>query len=197
VVIHPPVNVEEFKLGKTRDDFYLTVARLVPYKKVDVVVEAFARLPERRLIVIGSGPGLSEIRKAAPRNVTLMGYQPFEVLRDYMQRARGFVFAATEDFGISPVEAMACGTPIIGLAKGGLLETVIGLGNERPTGVFFDTLSPEAICDAVIRFEKNSELFSAQVIRENALRFSASRFRKEFRELVEEKMGEDDARRGR
>ncbi|WP_254655338.1 glycosyltransferase family 4 protein [Selenomonas sp. oral taxon 137] len=132
-VIYPPVDVSAYTLCEQKEDFYLTASRLVPYKRVDLIVEAFTAMPEKRLVVIGDGPEFGKIKKKAGSNVTLLGYQPFEVLRDKMQKAKAFVFAAEEDFGIIPVEAQACGTPVIAYGRGGALETVI----PGRTGVFF------------------------------------------------------------
>ncbi|HMC44071.1 MAG TPA: glycosyltransferase family 4 protein, partial [Caballeronia sp.] len=137
-VIFPPVDVEAFQLCEVKEDFYLTASRMVPYKKIDLIVEAFAKMPERKLIVIGDGPDMRKIRDKATPNVEIMGYQPFSVLQDKMRRAKAFVFAAEEDFGISVVEAQACGTPVIAYGKGGALETVLDSSHARPTGLFFD-----------------------------------------------------------
>ncbi len=156
VVVHPPVDVGKFTARLDKEDFYFTASRMVPYKRVDLIVEAFAKMPQRRLIVIGDGPEMERIRKVAGRNVTLMGFQPNAVLRDHLQRARAFVFAAEEDFGILPVEAQACGTPVIAYGKGGALETVIGPDDawaRAPTGLFFDAQTVPAVIDAVERFE--------------------------------------------
>ena len=126
-VIYPPVDVEAFKMREEKEDFYLTASRMVPYKKMDLIVEAFSRMPDKKLVVIGDGPDFGKIKSKATNNITLLGYQPFGVLKDYMQKAKAFVFAAEEDFGITPVEAQACGTPVIAFGKGGALETVKGL----------------------------------------------------------------------
>jgi len=137
-VIYPPVDVTEFSIGTQRESFYLAASRLVPYKRMDMIVEAFAAMPDRKLVVVGDGPELAKVKAKAGPNVEILLYQPFEVLKDLMQRARAFVFAAEEDFGITLVEAQACGTPVIALGKGGALETVVGLGSRgRPTGLFF------------------------------------------------------------
>ncbi len=155
-VLHPPVDIGMFTARLHKEDFYFTASRLVPYKRVDLIVEAFAKMPQRRLIVIGDGPEMERIRKLAGPNVTLLGYQPNDVLRDHLQRARAFVFAAEEDFGILPVEAQACGTPVIAFGKGGALETVIGLDNaegKAATGLFFGEQTVPAVIDAVERFE--------------------------------------------
>jgi glycosyltransferase involved in cell wall biosynthesis len=155
-VVHPPVDIAMFTARLDKEDFYFTASRLVPYKRVDLIVEAFGKMPQRRLIVIGDGPEMERIRKLAGPNVTLLGFQSNAVLRDHLQRARAFVFAAEEDFGILPVEAQACGTPVIAFGKGGALETVIGLDNaagKPATGLFFGEQTVPAVIDAVERFE--------------------------------------------
>jgi glycosyltransferase involved in cell wall biosynthesis len=185
-VIYPPVDVSYFTLKDAKEEFYLTASRMVPYKKIGTIVEAFARLPDKRLVVIGDGPERDKIARLAPGNVTLLGHQPRAVLRDHMQRARGFLFAAEEDFGIVPLEAQACGTPVIVYGKGGALETVRGLEAAEPTGLFFEAQTPEAIADAVLRFESNQSRFSSAACRENALAFAPERFRAEFAAFVED-----------
>lgn len=159
IVVHPPVDVEKFTARLDKEDFYFTASRMVPYKRVDLIVAAFAKMPQRRLIVIGDGPEMERIRKLVGPNVTLLGYQPNAVLRDHLQRARAFVFAAEEDFGILPVEAQACGTPVIAFGKGGALETVIGpddAGARAQTGLFFGEQTVPALIDAVERFEAST-----------------------------------------
>jgi len=179
-VIYPPVDVTGFKLHTEKEDFYFTASRMVPYKKIDLIVEAFSMMPEKKLVVIGDGPDFEKVKAKAGPNVTLMGYQPFEVLRDHMQRARAFVFAALEDFGIVPVEAQACGTPVIAFGKGGALETV----REGETGIFFDKQTPESLIEAVRRFDSNYEQFDPWVIRRHAVGFSEERFRDEYMGLI-------------
>ena len=142
-------------------------------------------MPEKKLVVIGDGPDLAKIRAKAGPNVTVMGYQPFEVLRDHMQRAKAFVFAAQEDFGIVPVEAQACGTPVIAFGRGGSLETVRGLEHPHPTGVFFESQTLEAITEAVDIFERSRWRFDPKRIREHARSFSEARFRETFAGYVE------------
>ncbi len=183
-VIYPPVAIESFSLCEQKEDFYLTASRMVPYKKIDLIVEAFARMPEKKLVVIGDGSEMQKIRAKAGANIVIMGYQPDAVLKERMQKARAFVFAAEEDFGIIPVEAQACGTPVIAFARGGALETVRGLDAEAPTGVFFTEQKAEAICDAVGLFEKNIALFKPENCRRNAERFSTARFREEIKAYV-------------
>ncbi|WP_295021183.1 glycosyltransferase family 4 protein [Sulfurimonas sp.] len=179
VVIYPPVDVEAFKLHEKKEDFYLTASRMVPYKKINLIVEAFSAMPDKKLIVIGDGPDFEKIKAKAGSNVTLMGYQPFEVLRDHMQRARGFIFAAEEDFGITPVEAQACGTPVIAFGKGGALETV----KDGVSGVFFDTQSIESLCSSIEQFESMQWDYTA--VRNNALGFSEQRFCDEIQSLID------------
>jgi len=179
-VIFPPVDVDAFVLHEQKEDFYLTASRMVPYKKIDLIVEAFARMPQRRLVVIGDGPDMQKIRAKAAPNVEIMGYQPFKVLQDKMQRAKAFVFAAEEDFGISVVEAQACGTPVIAYGKGGALETVRDLSSSRPTGMFFEEQRAESIIAAVEEFDTQASRFVAADCRANAERFSAAHFRERF-----------------
>lgn len=181
VVIHPPVDVDAFPLGHRKEEFYLTVSRLVPYKRVDLIVEAFARMSDRRLIVIGDGPEMARVRAKAASNVTILGHQPSEVVRDCMQHARAFVFAAEEDFGIAPVEAQACGTPVIAFGRGGATETIIS----GRTGILFPEQTTESLSDGVREFEAVAPSFDRFLLRRNAERFSPVRFRREFATLVE------------
>lgn len=183
-VIYPPVDIAEFSMVENKEEFYLTASRLVPYKKMDLIVEAFSKMPEKRLIVIGDGPDMQKIKAKAGANVEIMGYQPFSVLKDMMQRAQAFVFAAEEDFGITPVEAQACGTPVIAFGKGGVLETVIDQGANR-TGVFFKQQTIASLCAAVQTFEKNRHLFLSVNCRVNAERFSVDRFNTEFSNYID------------
>lgn len=186
VVIYPPVDVLGFEFCADKEDFYLTASRMVPYKKMPMIVEAFSAMPDKRLIVIGDGPEFQKCKAVAGPNVQLLGWQPFDVLKDKMQRAKAFVFAAEEDFGIAPLEAQACGTPVIAYGKGAALETIRGLNAEVPTGVFFSTQTPEAVMEAVRLFEQEQQRISPIACRENALRFSPERFRLEFTAFVEE-----------
>lgn len=180
-LIYPPVDTDAFALHPEKDDFYFTASRMVPYKHIDMIAEAFSKMPDKKLVVIGDGPDFRKIKAKAGANVTMMGYQPFDVMRDHMQRAKAFVFAAEEDFGIIPIEAQACGTPVIAYGKGGALETVI----ENETGLFFYEQSSEAIVKAVHAFENGSTKLEPATIRANALRFSKDRFRREFRDFVQ------------
>jgi glycosyltransferase involved in cell wall biosynthesis len=149
---------------------------MVPYKRMPLIVEAFRAMPDRRLVVIGDGPELARVRRMASNNIHVLGWQPFDVLHDLMQRARAFVFAAEEDFGIIPVEAMACGTPVIAYGHGGVRESVI----DGVTGLFFDEQSVPAIAHALHCFEMDPERFEPTAIRARAEHFAASRFRDRF-----------------
>lgn len=183
-VIYPPVNTEKFQFLEEKDNFYLAACRMVPYKRVDLIVSAFAKMPDKELIVIGDGPEFKKISKLLTSNIKLLGYQDDAVLVDYMKRAKAYIFAAEEDFGISPVEAQACGTPVIAFGKGGCLETVKPLGSDKPTGIFFFEQNPDSICEAVNSFETFSDKFNPHDCREHALTFSESRFCREFTSFV-------------
>jgi glycosyltransferase involved in cell wall biosynthesis len=186
-VIYPPVDTHAFRRRDAKEDFYLTVSRLVPYKKITTLVEAFARMPKRRFVVVGDGPEMKRVKEAATPNVEILGFQPADVVTDLMQRARAFVFAAHEDFGISPVEAQACGTPVIAYGRGGALETIRTEASERgaATGLFFDRQTPEAVVDAVLEFESRDAEFPAKACRENAERFSVEMFRRNYTSFVQ------------
>ena len=183
-VISPPVDIDCFQRCDSKENFYLTASRLVPYKQVGLIVEAFRQIPDRKLVVVGDGPELSAIRKAASPNVEVLGYLPTPELAKLMQKARAFVFAAQEDFGIAPVEAQACGTPVIALGRGGALETVRGLDDSQSTGVFFLEQTPAAIIQAIHKFEENEARISPQACRANAETYRTDRFDKEFSAFV-------------
>lgn len=189
-VIYPPVAVNDFTICKQKEDYYLTASRMVPYKKMDLIVEAFSKMTDKKLIVIGDGTQFEKVKSQAKKfeNIVLLGYQPFEVLKEKMQKAKAFVFAAEEDFGIVPVEAQACGTPVIAYGKGGALETVINYDKENPTGIFFKEQTADSIVNAVKIFEKNIKLFKPENCRKNAERFSEARFRNEFKQFIENKI---------
>jgi glycosyltransferase involved in cell wall biosynthesis len=186
-VIYPPVDIEAFTPEEgPREDFYVCASRMVPYKRMDLIVQAFAGLPDRKLFVIGDGPDLPEIKKMASSNVEILGALPAEKLRYYLRKARAFIFAAEEDFGILPVEAQACGTPVIAFGRGGVLESVRGLDHDNPTGMFFERQDVPAIRDAVMEFERHEDTISTQACRQNAERFSPDRFVREFQACVEQ-----------
>lgn len=177
-VLHPPVDTAELPLREDKSDFYLTVSRLQPYKRIDVLVAAFARMPDRRLVVIGDGPEMRRLAAMASANVELRGRLSRAEVREHMQSARAFLFAGVEDFGIVIAEAQACGTPVIAFGRGGAAEIV------RPdTGILFGAQTADALVDAVQRFEQGRR-FAAARCRENALRFDRARFRQRFAELL-------------
>jgi glycosyltransferase involved in cell wall biosynthesis len=180
-LIYPPVDTEKFKFCESKGEFYLTASRMVPYKKVGLIVEAFNRMSSKKLVVIGAGEELKKIKGIAKSNVTILGYQDDEVLVEYMQRAKGFVYGAIEDFGIAPIEAMACGTPVIALNFGGTKETVI----DGVTGVHFGSQSAESIIEAVERFDRIYKNFSFDEIRKHSLRFSKELFRSSIKGYIE------------
>lgn len=184
-VIYPPVDIDRFSCIQKKEDFYLTCSRLVPYKRVDLIVAAFAKMGDKKLIVIGDGPEFSKLQKVATSNVTLLGRVDEGQLKEYMEKAKGFVFAAKEDFGISPIEAQAAGTPVIAYGQGGVLETIKGLDDKAPTGCFFYEQAPESIVEAVNLFEANISRIKIDACRKNSERFSAQKFRKEFFLFVE------------
>ena len=183
-VIYPPVDTDYYTpgdaQGAARGEHYLTVSRLIGYKRVELLVEAFRALPERRLLIVGDGPEYRRLRAAAGPNVEFAGYLPAAEVRESLRRARAFLFAAVEDFGIAPVEAMACGTPVIALRRGGAAETVLGLEADEPTGVFFAEQSAAAIAGAVREFEANAPRITAAACRARAEQFSPQRFRERF-----------------
>jgi glycosyltransferase involved in cell wall biosynthesis len=188
-VIYPPVDVDAFAMHETKDSYYLAASRLVAYKKMDLIVEAFRSMPHRRLLVVGDGPDAKKIKSKAGPNVELLGYQNHAKLKRLMQGARAFVFAAEEDFGIIPVEAQACGTPVIAYGKGGALETVMSTGN-RPTGIFFGEQNVASLIHAVDRFERCADGFLPADCRLNAERFSVDRFNREFSQYMRNRVDE-------
>ncbi len=196
VVIYPPVEVNAFEMKVGKEEFYLTASRMVPYKKIPLIVKAFAAMPDKKLVVIGDGPDFERVKSLAGSNVQILGYQSDDVLHEHMQRAKAFVFAAEEDFGITPMEAQACGTPVIAFGKGGALETIRGLTAAKPSGLFFQEQTPESLIAAVHQFEHTGvALIHPHACRENAERFSSQRFRREFSDLVTARWSEFQMKR--
>ncbi|MDS7872447.1 glycosyltransferase family 4 protein [Klebsiella pasteurii] len=189
-VIYPPVDVNRFTLCEEKEDYYFTASRLVPYKRMDLIVEAFSLMPDKQLVVIGDGSEMAKIKSKATSNIKILGYQSNSVMQEHMQKAKAFVFAAEEDFGITPVEAQACGTPVIAFGKGGALETVRPYGVDKPTGIFFDKQDVSSLIEAVSLFESNVQAFVPMHCRENALRFSVERFQNEISEFIDNKWNE-------
>ncbi|ENZ7719237.1 glycosyltransferase family 4 protein [Klebsiella aerogenes] len=186
-VIYPPVDVNNFTLNENKDNYYFTASRLVPYKRIDLIVDAFNEMPEKKLVVVGDGSEMDKIKSKAKGNIEILGYQPNNIMQKHMQNAKAFVFAAEEDFGITPVEAQACGTPVIAFGKGGVLETIIPEGNQNPTGVFFDKQEPGSIIESVNKFESMQDLFEPTECRRNAEKFSEERFRTEINTYIRDK----------
>jgi len=183
-VINPPININRFQLESEKEEFYLAASRQVPYMRIDPIVGAFKHQPNKQLVVIGDGPEHKKIQALAGPNVKILGYQPDAVMVDYLRRAKAFIFAAQEDFGILPVEAQACGTPVIAFGKGGARETVL----DKRTGLLFDQQTVPSLLDAIDRFERLQEHFNSKDIRRHAASFSDHRFRTEVETFIDEQL---------
>ena len=185
-VVYPPVDVQFFTPAgdDARDDYYVTASRFVPYKCVDAIVEAFRDTPHRRLVVIGDGPQAARIRRLASPNVELLGHVSRDDLRTWLRGARAFLFCAVEDFGIAPLEAQACGVPVIAFGGGALPETVPGLDAEEPCGVHFPAQTPEGVRLGVDTFEAHAGRIDPRACRRNAERFSHAQFDARFAALM-------------
>jgi len=186
-VIYPPVNTARFPFQPEKQDFYLTVSRLVSYKKIPLIVQAFNQLG-KPLVVIGEGPELPLVRRLARPNIQVLGWQPDAVVQQYMTQAKAFIYAAWEDFGIAPVEAQACGTPVIALGQGGTGETVRDLRqhSDQGTGILFAEQTVSAIIESVKIFEQNQSRFHPQVARSHALCFSPEVFHQRYLHFLEQ-----------
>ena len=180
-VIYPPVAVDRFNVNTQRQEFYLTVGRFAPYKRVDLTIEAFNQLG-LPLVVIGDGPEWPQIKSLARSNIELLGAQPDAVVGDYMQRCKAFIFPAEEDFGITPVEAQAAGAAVIAYGKGGATETIL----PGETGLFFSKQTVESLAAAVQKFESEGCRFNPMRSRQNAEQFSVGHFRRVFKTFVEQ-----------
>lgn len=185
-VVYPPVNLERFTYQEKKDDFFLTVCRLVSYKQVKLIVQAFNQL-QLPLVVIGDGPDLSLLQELAQPNVQILGAQPNAVVEDYMARAKAFVYGACEDFGIALVEAQACGTPVIAFGQGGALETVVDYKKnpKTATGLWFDQQTVESLVQAVETFSNLSHQISPENCFLQANRFSSKMFQTSYLALLE------------
>ena len=184
-VIYPPVDIDKFALRESKEEFYLTASRMVPYKKIDLIVEAFSQT-DKKLLVIGDGPDMGKIKSKASKNIELLGFADDKTMADLMGQAKAFVFAAEEDFGITPVEAQACGTPVICFGRGGALETV----REDISGLYFMEQNIRELLATVDKFEQSYDKFEPIKIRENSLKFSRTRFESEIKSYVEKKYEE-------
>jgi len=188
-VIYPPVDIDRFRVANHASRAgYATVSRLVPYKRIDVIIAAFAQMPSRTLTIVGDGPERRRLMRDTPVNVTFAGRLDDRATADIIGRARGFLTAAYEDFGIATVEAQAAGTPVIAFREGGASETIRDVDTTEPTGVLFDEQTPAAIINAIERFESMS--IDADACRRNAARFSEARFRSEFMEHFDVLIGD-------
>lgn len=183
-VIYPPVAIPATASSAARTGFYLTLSRLVRYKRVDLLVDAFRAMPERRLVVIGEGPEARSLTRAAPGNVEFAGALADAERNRLMETAAAFVFAAEDDFGIAPIEAQARSAPVIAYGRGATAETIAGIDAEHPTGVLFGEQTVTAIVEAVRTFERERARITAQACRANAERFAPERFRREFAAFV-------------
>ncbi|MBI4428856.1 MAG: glycosyltransferase, partial [Ignavibacteriales bacterium] len=183
-VIHAPVDTQFFRISQRDEGYYLVVSALVPYKRVDLAIEAFNRTG-KRLLIAGKGPDFQKLKAMAEPNIELLGWQSDENLKELYANCRAFVFPGEEDFGITPLEAMASGKPVIAFAKGGALETVVDKGNKQ-TGVFFHEQTAEALIEAVRNSEKKR--FNPSVIRKHAEKFSRERFKSKLKAYIEEKV---------
>ncbi len=187
-VIYPPVSLYAPEPVIKKGDYYITMSRMVPYKKIPLIIQAFKKIPDKKLVVIGDGPDYEKCKKLASENVQLLGWQSFEAARKYLTNAKAFIFAAEEDFGIVPVEAQACGIPVIAYGRGGATESLIPFqdGHENsPTGILFDHQAVDSIIAAINLFERNEDKFTAYSCIKNAEKFSDERFRVEVRDLID------------
>lgn len=185
-VIYPPVDISTFQPGtNNRKNYYITVSRLVGYKKTELIIDAFRNLPDEKIIIVGDGPEKKKLMENLPGNVTLLGFQPQEKITSLLQEAKAFIFAAREDFGIAPVEAQACGTPVIAFNAGGAMETIVNIDRENPTGILFELQNKESIINAIQIFNKNSEKITPENCRNQAEKFSSATFRKNMKNYIE------------
>ncbi len=200
VVIHPPVDITAGYVASVPGGGYLTVGRLVPYKRIDLLIEA-CNLLGRELRIIGTGPEESRLRAQAGGTIKFLGNVDETSLWHEYANCRAFLFAAEEDFGMAVVEAQACGRPVIAFGKGGALETVVssgrGLSLQKDTGLLFSHQTPESVADAILRFEASEYRFQPNVIRRHAANFSIEAFCTQFQDLVDRAVGNPSSLRER
>lgn len=191
-LVYPPIDTSLFTLHAAKEDFYVAAGRFVPFKRIEIVAAAFAKMPDKKLVLIGDGPDMEKIKAQAggASNITFLGFQPPSVMRDYLSRAKAFIFPSEEDFGIVPVEAQACGTPVLAFGKGGALETVVSEEAAQAqgiaaTGMFFNEQTAESLMQCVQAFEKITHHFDASKIAAHAQSFSPERFKRQLQEHVD------------
>jgi len=185
-VIYPPVDTVKFKFEPLKENYYLTASRFVPYKKIGLIAEAFTNMPDKKLIIAGEGPEEKKIKSKSGKNIEFAGYKTSGELSKLMQKARAFVFAAEEDFGIVVIEALSCGTPVIAFNRGGSAETVIN----NKHGILFDEQTPASVAEAVKLFEKNEVKFDSKDLSNYAENFSRGIFEDRIRRFIEKKSAE-------
>ena len=187
-VIYPPVDTHKFEVNTSKENYYLTVSRMVPYKRIDIIIDAFSKMRDKKLVVVGDGPLKMQLKQKATSNIEFIDPLPFSILKDYMERAKGFISAAEEDFGITVVEAMAAGTPVIAFTKGGTGETVI----DNKTGILFSEQSAESLIDGIRNFESKIDSFDAYSIRKYSKKFNRKYFEENIIEFITNKLIELD-----
>ena len=185
-VIYPPVDTAKFGSEANKEEFYLTASRFVPYKKIDLIAEAFSRMPDKKLLIIGEGSDEQKIKSKCGKNIKMLGYKEADDLENYMKKACAFVFAAEEDFGISVIEALSCGTPVIALNRGGTAETIV----DGKFGIHFPEQTAERYCQAVEKFEKNKNTFDAHTLSSYAKQFDRKVFEEQIKTFVKLKCDE-------
>jgi glycosyltransferase involved in cell wall biosynthesis len=194
VIIYPPVECQRFTVSDSDDGYYLVVSALVPYKRIDIAVKAFENM-HRKLVIVGNGPELPYLKKNASRNILFVEDASDSRVVEYMKKCSALLFPGEEDFGIVPLEAQACGKPVIAFGKGGALETVIGLhrdqcGTNNCTGIFFYEQTPETLRKTILLFERIRDRFDPSNCRKNALKFDRSVYRKSMQDYIKSVMEE-------
>ncbi len=183
-IIYPPVDTSFFTCGFQKSDYFVTVSRFVPYKKIDILIDAFNEMPDKKLIVIGDGPDWKKLRNRAGKNIDILNYQSPENLKRFLQNAKAFIFAAEEDFGISMIEALSCGTPVIAYNKGGAVETIA----TGKTGLFFNQQNKESVINALKEFESGKYKFNPHDLNLEAQKYSKQIFEEKIKNFVEDKL---------
>jgi glycosyltransferase involved in cell wall biosynthesis len=184
-VIYPPVDTDSFYITDQKEEYFIACSRMVPYKKMDMIAQAFQSMPDKKLLLVGDGPEMSVIKKSVSPNIEILGFVSDETLRTLLSKAKALVFAADEDFGIVMIEALASGTPVIALGKGAACEII----DHQKTGILYREQSIGSIIEAVEAFEKIQHRFDPLYLKECSARFSKERFDREFNSFVTEKYG--------